>query len=1158
MYAGYVDDRLLFSAGMAGYEISAGTLHKEIGKCDSAIIKLPPSNLMRDTPVKRASIIKICKDGVTVFKGCVADTSMDFAGNKTYNIDGAMMWMKDICKPPFTMTEDTMLYYATAIITQYNDVCRATKQIKLGTVDDTLPTLAVEQTEYKSMLSLLQDAAQAIGGTLCIRYDGDDIFLDVIKAYDHRCAQQIEISKNLLDLTDQIDSADLITRVYPLGKDGLTIASVNNNSTCLINADAEGLYGRIDGTLRVDTDDADALKAQAAAYLAQYCGLSHGIRVTAADLSAVDFKLESYHIGDSVRVVSPPHGIDTIMQVTSMDTSLVSEKDTMVLGWSNRTLTGAVASGGGSSSGTTTSGGGGTIDVDDALSLDSTNPVQNKVVTAALAGKASTATATQPAAGLMSAADKVKLDGIEDGATKTIVDDAMSDTSTNPVQNKIVTAELDKKAGKDVATADADGLMSAADKVKLDGIEDGATKTIVDDAMSDTSTNPVQNKVIKKYIDEKGVNYFDTYVEKPTKEKLTAYADYYTCECKATHTYAEIAAALAKDMVPRVLLVDVIDSVGANRIVCPLNEYYNGADGSYDFDAPNIAGMYGYGTGIVSISEDGAVYTCSAGELPPATDKDNGKCLVVDGGRYRCGTPAAATQSTPGYMSAADKAKLDGIEAGANKTVVDAALDATSTNPVQNKAVKTALDGKAGTAVATASANGLMSAADKAKLDGIDVGANKTTVDAALDAASENPVQNKAVKKALDGKLSTRGGEISASLEVGQTVSAEGSVSVGRTSTDTGIHFEKAASDAGRISHGSDPMTGVAPIARLKVASPTEDDDAATKGYVDGSAVRYDAAQELEFAQKGQARQNIDAAGVDSHQFQGFLTLSPANETLGHGVGLSPTGSGHNYTLDISDVDEGNPTLLTGVKTPTDANTNAATTVEYVKNKIAEVAASGGVDVDNALSATSTNPVQNKVVTAALTGKAGTAVATTSANGLMSAADKTKLDGVEAGATRTTVDAALDAASENPVQNKAVLSALDGKMDKSGGTFTGNVYGKYFCGTWLQSTAASDLGRTPGKIAVLDDSGWVYYRTPAELLADIGAMSGGDYYTKAETDAAIAVRASTSAYGTTKLSNSTTSSSKTLAATPYAVKTALAQAKAYVDSAIAVAINSAY
>ena len=57
-------------------------------------------------------------------------------------------------------------------------------------------------------------------------------------------------------------------------------------------------------------------------------------------------------------------------------------------------------------------GGGGTIDVDSALSTTSTNPVQNKVITSALAGKASTATATQSAAGLMSAADKVKLDGL--------------------------------------------------------------------------------------------------------------------------------------------------------------------------------------------------------------------------------------------------------------------------------------------------------------------------------------------------------------------------------------------------------------------------------------------------------------------------------------------------------------------------------------------------------------------------------------------------------------------------------------------------------------------------------------------------------------------------------------------------------------------------
>jgi hypothetical protein len=53
-----------------------------------------------------------------------------------------------------------------------------------------------------------------------------------------------------------------------------------------------------------------------------------------------------------------------------------------------------------------------------------------------------------------------------------------------------------------------------------------------------------------------------------------------------------------------------------------------------------------------------------------------------------------ATQDAKGLMSANDKAKLDGIAQGANKTVVDTALSSTSTNPVQNKAVKAALDDK--------------------------------------------------------------------------------------------------------------------------------------------------------------------------------------------------------------------------------------------------------------------------------------------------------------------------------------------------------------------------------------------------------------------------------------------------------------------------------
>lgn len=59
--------------------------------------------------------------------------------------------------------------------------------------------------------------------------------------------------------------------------------------------------------------------------------------------------------------------------------------------------------------------------------------------------------------------------------------------------------------------------------------------------------------------------------------------------------------------------------------------------------------------------------------------------------------------------------------------------------------------------------------------------------------------------------------------------------------------------------------------------------------------------------------------------------------------------------------------------------------------------------------------------------------ATTSANGLMSSTDKTKLDGIAAGATAVTVDSSITAASENPVQSAAIYTALAGKVDTVSG-----------------------------------------------------------------------------------------------------------------------------
>lgn len=119
-------------------------------------------------------------------------------------------------------------------------------------------------------------------------------------------------------------------------------------------------------------------------------------------------------------------------------------------------------------------------------------------------------------------------------------------------------------------------------------------------------------------------------------------------------------------------------------------------------------------------------------------------------------------------------------------------------------------------------------------------------------------------------------------------------------------------------------------------SDPNDPMEIATKKYVDDhksdGAVLY-TEQALTDPQKRQARVNIDALGSLAPNIKHYMVITPDTEPDGIGVSLSATTIGNGFKLDISDANEDQPTLLTGVKTPTDADTNAAATVEFVKNK---------------------------------------------------------------------------------------------------------------------------------------------------------------------------------------------------------------------------------
>lgn len=88
--------------------------------------------------------------------------------------------------------------------------------------------------------------------------------------------------------------------------------------------------------------------------------------------------------------------------------------------------------------------------------------------------------------------------------------------------------------------------------------------------------------------------------------------------------------------------------------------------------------------------------------------------------------------------------------------------------------------------------------------------------------------------------------------------------------------------------------------------------------------------------------------------------------------------------------------------------------------------------------------------------------------------------GSDASVTAANIEAAMGYKPADPTKY----------LPLTGGKLTGNLEGKYITGTWLRSTEAGHQEAAAAKVAVLDAQGWIYYRTPAELMADMGIADG--------------------------------------------------------------------
>lgn len=221
-----------------------------------------------------------------------------------------------------------------------------------------------------------------------------------------------------------------------------------------------------------------------------------------------------------------------------------------------------------------------------------------------------------------------------------------------------------------------------------------------DSALSSTSEYSVQNKVVKAALDLKAdaadlANYYlktETYNKTEVDNKVdSALTSAY--KAGGSCTFANLPALSAAN---EGYVYDVSDAFTTT------SDFVEGAGKSYPAGT-NVA--------IIDVGSEGSPvykYDVMAGFIDQTLLQT--KALS---------TPVESQSTVEGALAALSTNKL-----AASDYVVDAALDATSENPVQNKVVKGALDLK--------------------------LNASAYVVDNALSDQSENPVQNKVVKAAID------------------------------------------------------------------------------------------------------------------------------------------------------------------------------------------------------------------------------------------------------------------------------------------------------------------------------------------------------------------------------------------------------------------------
>ena len=237
MYRMLYNDSFLFDPFDETRIVSSASITTNVNAASYLDFTIAANHPLYNEIEQRSGTITLYSDNEKLFQGQITAIDMDMDGNKSVTCSSALDWLKDVQLRPYSTDQaecdeyefkldkapDALDAYFQWLIDQYNAQNKDGRYFTINVnqaADLTNRNIVYfASTSPRSVADAIeQDILGTFGGYLVLRYDDDQLILDLYSDIHEMNEQVIDYGENILDISRNESTDDQYTAVYPIGK----------------------------------------------------------------------------------------------------------------------------------------------------------------------------------------------------------------------------------------------------------------------------------------------------------------------------------------------------------------------------------------------------------------------------------------------------------------------------------------------------------------------------------------------------------------------------------------------------------------------------------------------------------------------------------------------------------------------------------------------------------------------------------------------------------------------------------------------------------------------------------------------------------------------------------------------------------------------------